>query len=138
MKLDAVVRRSDLADFLRGASAEVANDPGRMAADQVTARALAALGDRDYNLLFNNCEHFARWCETGDPSSRQVDALAIATATLGVAARIAVGLAGRRAGSFLAARLLPVAGPASVALAVAGTALAVHSRMRRNDRDIPR
>ena len=26
-------------------------------------RAMGRLGEQDYNLLFNNCEHFATWCK---------------------------------------------------------------------------
>ena len=29
--------------------------------------------DRNYNLLFNNCEHFATWCKTGRHRSGQVN-----------------------------------------------------------------
>ncbi len=38
----------------------------------VVDRAQSRLGERKYNLLFNNCEHFASWCKTGISESRQV------------------------------------------------------------------
>jgi hypothetical protein len=31
------------------------------------------LGEQNYNLLFNNCEHFAHWCKTGRHRSNQVE-----------------------------------------------------------------
>jgi hypothetical protein len=40
--------------------------------DVVVKRAQSRLGERNYNLLFNNCEHFATWCKTGVSESRQV------------------------------------------------------------------
>jgi hypothetical protein len=40
--------------------------------DVVVKRAESRLGERNYNLLFNNCEHFATWCKTGVSESRQV------------------------------------------------------------------
>ncbi len=38
----------------------------------VVERAESRLGERKYNLLFNNCEHFASWCKTGVSESQQV------------------------------------------------------------------
>lgn len=37
------------------------------------ARARKKLGMHGYDLLFNNCEHFAIWCKTGISNSRQVE-----------------------------------------------------------------
>lgn len=39
---------------------------------QIVERAYRCLGEDDYNLLFNNCEHFACWCVTGEKRSEQV------------------------------------------------------------------
>lgn len=36
-------------------------------------RAMSRLGEQRYNLLFNNCEHFAHWCKTGRHRSNQVE-----------------------------------------------------------------
>ena len=33
------------------------------------------LNGHKYNLVFNNCEHFAIWCKTGVHESKQVDAV---------------------------------------------------------------
>ncbi len=40
--------------------------------DVVVNRAINRLGENKYNLLFNNCEHFATWCKTGVNDSKQV------------------------------------------------------------------
>ncbi|NJL02721.1 MAG: NC domain-containing protein [Spirulinaceae cyanobacterium RM2_2_10] len=45
-------------------------------------RAESRLGERRYNLLFNNCEHFATWCKTGISSSQQVNDFLPLLATL--------------------------------------------------------
>jgi hypothetical protein len=34
---------------------------------------MGRLGEQRYNLIFNNCEHFAIWCKTGRHRSAQVD-----------------------------------------------------------------
>ncbi|MBE9141100.1 lecithin retinol acyltransferase family protein [Nodosilinea sp. LEGE 07088] len=40
--------------------------------DMVIERATSRLGERQYDLLQNNCEHFATWCTTGRSESRQL------------------------------------------------------------------
>jgi len=32
-------------------------------------------GEKGYNLITNNCEHFARWCVTGENVSYQIENL---------------------------------------------------------------
>ncbi|MEH6540602.1 lecithin retinol acyltransferase family protein [Halopseudomonas sp.] len=39
---------------------------------QVVKRARSRLGEDNYRILFNNCEHFARWCWLNSNSSTQV------------------------------------------------------------------
>lgn len=38
----------------------------------VVKRSFSRLGENKYNLLFNNCEHFATWCKIGISESKQV------------------------------------------------------------------
>lgn len=40
--------------------------------DEILRRAVANLGQWRYDLLFNNCEHFSKWCRYGRKSSDQV------------------------------------------------------------------
>lgn len=42
-------------------------------ADEIIARATSRIGEKNYSLLGNNCEHFVNWCRTGQADSRQVD-----------------------------------------------------------------
>ena len=42
-------------------------------AKTIVRRALSQVGRKGYNLLFDNCEHFANWCATGKVLSRQVN-----------------------------------------------------------------
>lgn len=41
--------------------------------EETVWRAKSRLGETNYNLLFNNCEHFAIWCKTGISESHQVN-----------------------------------------------------------------
>ncbi len=69
------ILRSPLEDFSRGeAVAVVGYDPAEISpAGTTLRRAMGRLGEQRYNLIFNNCEHFAIWCKTGRHRSAQVD-----------------------------------------------------------------
>jgi len=41
--------------------------------DVVVKRARSRLGEKGYDLKWNNCDHFATWCKTGKHKSIQVD-----------------------------------------------------------------
>jgi len=40
--------------------------PAHYGEREIIDRALRRHGEDRYNLIFNNCEHFARWCRCGD------------------------------------------------------------------------
>lgn len=42
--------------------------------EEVARRAISRLGERNYRLLTNNCEHFCSWCLFGECRSAQVEA----------------------------------------------------------------
>jgi len=44
-------------------------------ASESIQNAYGKLEESEYNLLFNNCEHFATWCKTGKSQSKQVEAV---------------------------------------------------------------
>lgn len=43
----------------------------------VIKRAKYRIGEKLYNPIFNNCEHFAYWCKTGKHKSKQIDEVPI-------------------------------------------------------------
>ena len=43
--------------------------------DVVVSRAQSKLGKAQYNILTNNCEHFASWCKTGVGECKQVESV---------------------------------------------------------------
>ena len=69
------ILRSPVEEFSRGQPLSVVAYPeGSCSAPGVTLRrAMGRLGEQNYNLLFNNCEHFAHWCKTGRHRSEQVE-----------------------------------------------------------------
>ncbi|GFO48582.1 hras-like suppressor 3 [Plakobranchus ocellatus] len=44
---------------------------------EIIDRAKSRLGEVGYNVIFSNCEHFARWCRYGISKSEQVDDLIV-------------------------------------------------------------
>jgi hypothetical protein len=69
------ILRSSLEDFSQGQSLRVINYVEASPPGVTLRRAMGRLGEQDYNLLFNNCEHFATWCKTGRHRSGQVDSV---------------------------------------------------------------
>jgi Lecithin retinol acyltransferase len=41
--------------------------------EEIVRRARSRLGESDYRLLTNNCEHFCNWCLSGNSRSAQVE-----------------------------------------------------------------
>ena len=69
---------TDLTTFLKDGTLEIKEYTDEEFADlyspeQIVVYARACLGDKGYNLIFNNCEHFANVCTLGRFRSNQVD-----------------------------------------------------------------
>ncbi|NES83057.1 MAG: NC domain-containing protein [Moorea sp. SIO2B7] len=73
-KPQETVERTSMATFARGNKVYRRKYPFGFCfiPDTVVHRAQSRLGENKYNLLFNNCEHFATWCKTGISHSKQV------------------------------------------------------------------
>ena len=70
---NGIIHETTLEKFLNGRSLKIdINIKPLFSENEIVQRARSRLGDKDYNLLLNNCEHFARWCVTGEHISYQV------------------------------------------------------------------
>ena len=58
--------------FTRGKPVTTGFHPARFSPDQIIQRALSRLGENEYDLLDNNCEHFVNWCRLGVSESAQI------------------------------------------------------------------
>ncbi|MFI4993070.1 MAG: lecithin retinol acyltransferase family protein [Solirubrobacterales bacterium] len=83
-KNDSLIRLTTLDTFTKGGAVEIRAYGIRPDPDEVVARARSMLGQPGYDLVFNNCEHFATWCVTGERSSAQVETVASGTGVIGV------------------------------------------------------
>ena len=69
------ILRSPLEEFCQGQPLRVINYVEESPQGVTLRRAMGRLGEQNYNLLFNNCEHFATWCKTGRHHSAQVNSV---------------------------------------------------------------
>lgn len=116
---------------------------------EVVRRAHSRLGESGYNVAFKNCEHFARWCKTGESESLQVRRVAVtiggatgttAAASIGLAAITGAGAAaGVAGGAQVMAGLASVGGSAvgGIGLVAAAPAAAATIATHRALRDDP-
>ncbi len=65
--------RSSLDEFCAGQNYSVINHEFACTKSVTLRRAMSRIGEQSYNLLFNNCEHFANWCKTGKHRSNQME-----------------------------------------------------------------
>ena len=67
--------RSTIKEFAQGHSCEIIYYEFCSPKRATLTRAIQRIGEQNYNLLFNNCEHFANWCKTGIHRSKQIENL---------------------------------------------------------------
>ena len=71
---NGVIHETTLDGFLRGRDLQIALDAKPAYSErEIVQRARSRLGEKGYNIVTNNCEHFARWCVTGKSVSTQVE-----------------------------------------------------------------
>lgn len=73
---DVAIIQTSLKEFLRGGEMHIQKpnlngwDP--FPVEQIIRNAKGKLGKKKYNIVFNNCEHFANYCRFGKHKSGQV------------------------------------------------------------------
>ena len=69
----ASVQVSSYERFAKGRAIEVRESASSYDADEIALRALSCIGEQEYHILWNNCEHFVNWCRTGKRESQQAE-----------------------------------------------------------------
>lgn len=68
------VEEVSLSQFVNGHPVRIVEHlESRYLPEEVVRRARSRLGENDYRLLTNNCEHFCNWCASGISRSAQVE-----------------------------------------------------------------
>lgn len=155
-KTDASIARTTLSEFALDSIVNFREYSKQDDSRVVIDRAESKLGSRDYNLVTNNCEHFATWCCTGRTASQQVR-MAGSLTTTGAAAATALGTtagvvgavgsvagvsgAGVMSGLATAGGVIgggAAAGPLALALGPAAVALGAVQVALRSDKSLPK
>ena len=84
-KINAAIERTPMEEFLKGGELKIRRYGRRDDADTTMTRAESRIGNSDYHLVVNDCEHFATGCCTGRNSSEQVRGAGSLTANGAVA-----------------------------------------------------
>jgi len=71
-KVDPEVRETNLSRFLKGDKLKRRNYKKGLNASETIRIAKEQLSDKNFSMIWNNCEHFATYCATGKKKSRQV------------------------------------------------------------------
>jgi len=85
------VRETSLNQFVLGSEYKVLQFEGntdklrQFSREETVRRARSRKGECSYNLIFNNCEHFAIWCKTGINKSLQAEKTICAVTLLSAA-----------------------------------------------------
>jgi len=72
-----LIEEIPLREFTEGRKFKVSlSPPDVISGRDVVRRARSRLGERCYDLLENNCEHFCTWCQLGEARSVQIELMA--------------------------------------------------------------
>lgn len=93
-KTASSIERTPMAEFGKGSRVRTRAYRKRDRPEVTMERAESRVGFPGYNLAFNNCEHFATWCCTGEFGSRQVRNAARGVRAVTAGAAPAAALAG--------------------------------------------
>jgi Lecithin retinol acyltransferase len=63
---------TSLDKFIENWDMVVVNSPQTYPTDIVIMRAICRVGEGNYHLIFNNCEHFVNWCRSGGKWSEMI------------------------------------------------------------------
>jgi hypothetical protein len=92
---DIRIRETSLEKFANGGKCKLVLGGGnrsgakQFSRGEVVSRARSRMGEKNYSLVFNNCEHFALWCKYGTSKSIQVEKALTAAVILGAVAVVA-------------------------------------------------
>ena len=73
---EGLIEEVSIVGFSRGGAVRIGRQPdGASRGQNVVLRARSRLGERRYDVVRNNCEHFCNWCQFGEHRSSQIDLL---------------------------------------------------------------
>ena len=76
-----------LSEFKDGNGYSIQSFHSKFSRTEIVERAKSRLGNDNYNVIFNNCEHFCNWCIHDEYRSQQVRNVTLVGAVSGIATR---------------------------------------------------
>lgn len=76
------VAEYSLDDFAQGSKICVISEKKNFSRQDIVLRARQRIGEKNYNVITNNCEHFVLWCTQGHSKSVQVKNATLATVSV--------------------------------------------------------
>lgn len=68
-----IIEIDSLYSFIEsGKNIRIIDSPRNYSSNEVIGRGYSRLGEADYDLVFNNCEHFVNWCRSGGKWSNSI------------------------------------------------------------------
>lgn len=80
---NAVIHETSYDNFSSGCEVKIIGFKECYTPEETVKRAQSRLGEKGYNFLTNNCDHFATWCKTGKHQSLQVEGVKVVIKMLG-------------------------------------------------------
>lgn len=72
---DLEITITNLEEFSQGNEVKAVYHKKRFSPEKTVNIARSKIGEKDYDLFFNNCEHFANFCTTGENRSEIIERL---------------------------------------------------------------
>ncbi len=73
---NAAIKVESIQKFAKGREIYYGDSKAQYSHDEIVRRAEGRIGEEDYDIVGNNCEHFVNWCRTGRHKSQQVNTAA--------------------------------------------------------------
>ncbi|KAH7714188.1 NC domain containing protein [Aphelenchoides avenae] len=129
---DVEIRRDELTKIAKKSLCRIDNSLDRkrptLKLENILHRARSRLGEREYSLKINNCEHFSNWCRNGAAVCRQIK---YAFGTYAVTSTACLGMAAATCTSVAVASAIAVVPAAVVSLTVYAAVKITHKRTVR-------
>ena len=112
-----IIEAVPMHDFTDGNGYKIQKYHSKFSHREIIERAKSRLGNNNYSLIFNNCEHYISWClHDANRSNQVIDATALSTGITSIAAKhlitkvplIAEGSATLGTGSFSLLSAIPI------------------------------
>lgn len=77
---NAAVKIESIQKFAKGREIYYGDSKVQYSRNEIVKRAKSRIGEKDYDIVGNNCEQFVNWCRNGQHKSQQVNAVAAGVA----------------------------------------------------------